>query len=87
MIRQFRWKLNSWAGTLPDWTGYLMLGVVITPSILAIAALIIMFLWNYLLIWLLPAIPTIDFWRALTVALLWTAIEIYQIWRRNNASH
>lgn len=60
--------------------------MLIIPSVVSIFALMIMLIWNYLLVWAISSIPMIDFWKAIAIVLILSAIEVYQIWKKDNAN-
>ncbi len=78
MIKKLRRNLNDAVANLPDWFGYLLLAIVVAPVICGGAAGVFMLLWNYLLVWLIPAIPEIDFWRVLTIEFIWIVVIMWK---------
>lgn len=78
MIKKIRGIINN----CPEWLANgLLHAVVTTPFVVGVCIVLahfFMFLWNYLLVWLLPFIPVIDAYRAF----VFCALIFFIIWLR-----
>jgi hypothetical protein len=80
MIKKIRKFINS----CPEWLAWgvfhAVVGVPFVIGVSIVAAHIFAFLWNYLLVWLLPFVPVIDAHRAFTICVILALI----IWWKSN---
>ena len=56
-----------------------LLFVVLVPAGLALSSWIFMFMWNYVLVWVFPTLPILDFWRSMgCVLFLWFVSNFFK---------